>query len=558
MRFINNISLTALLSTLSQLTPTVSADPSLGSLKIDFNVKRGVPRDEVSAIDGSKSRFSRRANEDGAVVMELMNHQILYIAELHVGSNEDKVHVHVDTGSSDLWVMSSDVECTKENPFTSLDQEQEGNKTEKREQPSKSKIDYAAREKRADGQVYSSLYAPNGPETTNIPGSEILSSYFNSNSIGASGSGETKTCTTHGTFNTGASETFESNGTEPFLTLYGDGTYAFGLWGQDTIKIGNISVSDVSFAIANLTSNDIGVLGIGLPGLETTAEFGYTYENLPYKMKSDGVIDKVLYSLYLNEADANTGSVLFGAIDHAKYEGTLETLPLTKGRDGTILDFSIELNHISLDLEGETKHISKDTVNVILDSGTTASYLLPQQLKAVGESLGGEFIETEGGYKVDCEYLESNSTLDLTFGNKIIHVPFSDLVLPENETSCYLGILPYEGEANKTAFPVFGDNILRSAYIVYDLEDYQIHIGQAYYTDEENIEVVKGNVTTGGGQNSTTVAGGSKSNSTSTSNGASSGSGQSPSSSEQTNAGLSIYNLSWISVLGLVIPLSLV
>ncbi|CAL1197677.1 unnamed protein product [Candida parapsilosis] len=33
------------------------------------------------------------------------------------------------------------------------------------------------------------------------------------------------------------------------------------------------------------------------------------YENLPMKMKSDGVIKRVLYSLYLDQADADSGSL---------------------------------------------------------------------------------------------------------------------------------------------------------------------------------------------------------------------------------------------------------
>lgn len=84
--------------------------------------------------------------------------------------------------------------------------------------------------------------------------------------------------------------------------------------------------------------------------------------------------------------------------------------------------------------------------------------------------------------------------------------------------------------------------MLRSAYIVYDLEEYEVHIGQVYYTDDEDIEVVDGSVTTGGGQNSTRVGGGSGSSSSS--------------SSSNKNGALSVFNLSWYSVLvGLLVSM---
>ena len=174
------------------------------------------------------------------------------------------------------------------------------------------------------------------------------------------------------------------------------------------------------------------------------------------------------------------------------------------------------------------------------------SYLLPHQLEAVGQAFDGEL--SDGKYKVDCELLNSNSTLDLTFGSKIINVPVSKLILPQNETSCYLGILPQPQEQNQKTYALFGDNILRSAYIVYDLEDLQVQIAQARYTDEEDIRVV-------GGKESTSGSTGSNSSS----NGTTSGGVGSSSSTEHANSGFSIYNLPWVSVLaGLATSLALV
>ncbi|KAI5910539.1 Candidapepsin-9 [Candida parapsilosis] len=544
MRFINNVSATALLSAILQLGSTVATDSSSGSLKIDFNVKREVPKGDIV----------KRDDPEGAVVMKLMNHKTLYIAELYIGSNEDKVHVHVDTGSSDLWVPASDVTCSKENPLAALgegdDDDDDDENSGEGEQPSETQGGPSRGNKRDEGQIYSSLYPSGHPQTTNLPGAGNPGFISNSSNTaaGESQSSESLTCTAHGSFNTEASDTFETNNTIPFYAAYGDGTYAFGDWGQDTIKIGNASVHNASFAIANATSNDIGVFGIGLRGLESTSSFGYFYDSLPYKMKSNGVINKVLYSLYLNNINASTGSVLFGAIDHAKHEGHLETLPVVKGRDGTFSDLAVELKHVALNHEGDKELILQNSTIVILDSGSTISYLTSHQVKSLGEALDGEFIESQGAFKVDCELQNSNSTMDFTFGNSDIHVPLSELIMPENETSCYLGILPSQKEGNETETALFGDNILRSAYIVYDLEDLQVQIAQARYTDEEDIRVVGGKESTSG-----------SSGSNSSSNGTTSGGVGSSSSTEHANSGFSIYNLPWVSVLaGLATSLALV
>ncbi|KAI5970215.1 hypothetical protein CANMA_000827 [Candida margitis] len=552
---------TSISASLLTLTPMIlAASADAGSLKMDFNIRRGASREDLSPVDDVDPRFVKRSDEDGAVELELINNHTLYLAELYVGSNEEKVQVQIDTGSSDLWFMSSDVQCEKSN-----------SSKKKRDEPSKSEnVDANKRDDDDEGDILS--YISSHPEITDLPapGDDGISVSSNS----AEGP---NTCTVYGSFSTDDSDTFVQNGTELLFVAYADGTSASGTWGHDTVKVANISVSDVSFGIVNDTNIQVGILGLGLPGLESLSVNGSTYENLPLKMKSDGAIKKALYSLYLNGADAKTGSILFGAIDHAKYEGTLETLPVLESEgdiEGQPSYFIVALNSISFNHEGTVKNLSDNSTGVLLDSGSTLSYVQPEAAKAFAEELDGEYSESAGAYVIDCKYKESNSTLDIKFVNKTIHIPLPELVL-KSDGKCYLGIL----EDTNTG-TLFGDNILRSAYIVYDVEDTEVHIGQAYYTDDEDIEVVDGKVNTAGGQNSTVIDGGSASNSNGTnssgssnstssgtsstsssktsSSGTSSTSSSKSSSSANSNDGLSIFNLSWVSMLaGLMVSFSL-
>ena len=498
------------------LLPLVSSkakDVSPASFKVEFSIRRGSARDVLSPVGNSRPKFVKR-DEDGSQEIELINEQTFYLANLYIGSNEDKNQVLVDTGSSDLWVMSHDLECyassygkrkrDAKNVFNVGSGLKFVEENEVNNRPTKSRNNKAI-VKKAETSAYNSFtYLTDSPEASEYPEPSYNPySYYSYESY----YGGAATCTYYGTFNTENSDSFVRNDTDSFDISYADNTFASGIWGHDTVRIGNLSVKDLSFAVANESSSDVGVLGIGLPGLEVTNDAsGYTYENLPLKMKSDGVINKALYSLYLDIIEAEAGTILFGAVDHAKYEGTLETLKLrnTYEEYDYPVKFDVPVDKIAVNKDGKTSTVLSSTEGVVLDSGSTLSYLRSEQIEKVADALDGVYRSDVMAYKVSCDYQDDKSiTLDITFGSKTIKVPISDLILEaEYGSPCYLGLFPM---SPSSTYILFGDNVLRSAYVVYDLEDKEVHIGQAYYTDDEDIEVVEQNVPTEGGQNPTST-----------------------------------------------------
>lgn len=70
-----------------------------GVLKLDFSVERKEPTLEVNVTESLAKRdpFDYRLTNKGSY----------YIADVYIGSNNQKVSVDVDTGSSDLWVIDS-------------------------------------------------------------------------------------------------------------------------------------------------------------------------------------------------------------------------------------------------------------------------------------------------------------------------------------------------------------------------------------------------------------------------------------------------------------------
>ncbi|CCG22089.1 hypothetical protein CORT_0B03810 [Candida orthopsilosis Co 90-125] len=495
---------------------TTHASASPGSMKLNFNVSRGsLKRNLARSVN---SEVKKQPGEEGALPMELNLERTRYITDLLIGSNRENNRVLVDTGSSDFWVMSSDVHChasIKKREIASIfnvesgvtDPINKGNylignygkgqdtvqKPSKSEEPS-----FIDSFKRADSNSHN-ITDFLGGTTYPDPGEDSVSKVLHS-----SADNESNGCTSYGSFNTDDSDTFMYNDTDFFEISYADDTFVKGVWGQDTIIIGNTSVSDLSFAVADETSSNIGVLGLGLQLWERSNQ---SYENLPAKLKSSGVINKAVYSFYLDKADAHTGAVLFGAVDHAKYEGTLETLPIRKtfDEDEHPTRFQVMINQLTINNESESLEILVGQDYAVLDPSSTFSYFRRSQIRDIVTTLNGQFSSYVGAYVIDCKYKNSESTYDITFTNKSIRVPVSDLVIESSlNSTCYLGVFEI---SVGSLYVLLGDNILRNAYVVYDLEDNEVHIGQAYYTADEHIEIVYNTVPVEGGQNITRASG---------------------------------------------------
>ncbi|GEQ71138.1 hypothetical protein JCM33374_g4819 [Metschnikowia sp. JCM 33374] len=454
-------------------------------LKLDFSVWRGDSRS--TATKGGKPKIATR---DAYGYLSLTNAESYYSSTLQIGSNGDQNTVLVDTGSSDLWVMASNVSCFEQTSSKKrsiddfplfidhplLDFEEES-------------TNIGRRSFKRDG--------PNAGTSDDI--------------VGVNPS----VCTSLGSFNAAGSSSHKFNTTAPKFSIeYGDGTFANGAWGTDTVKVGGFSVPDLSIASVDNTTSEFGIFGIGLAGLEVTHAYGnrsngYEYENFPVRLKSTGVINKVAYSLYLNDPNAESGSVLFGAVDHAKYSGQLQTVPIINIYSKIFKDpiaFYVGVDSVTLGDSEQSLLISNDTIPALLDSGTTLSYLPAPLVDAIAESLNGT-ASNVGYYEVDCGYSTSSAFISYNFSGVQIQSPLSDLILEDTTgTTCYLGLV---ASRSRRPSAILGDSFLRHAYVVYNLEDYEISLAPVKYSDSENIDVISSTIPSAvqaPGYSSTTVA----------------------------------------------------
>lgn len=350
--------------------------------------------------------------------------ETLYFANASLGTPPQSVRLHLDTGSSDLWVNTpSSSQCSK----------------------------------------------------------------------------KSKPCAFAGTFSPNSSSSYEYIGSY-FNISYVDGSGASGDYVSDTVTIGGQTLDRLQFGIGYVSSSAQGILGIGYQVNEVQVGRAQKqpYKNMPAQMAADGLIASNAYSLWLNDLDANTGSILFGGVDTDQFTGTLQTLPI-QAESGTYAEFFITLTSIQL---GNTTIGSDMALAVLLDSGSSLTYLPDDMVNNLYNSIGAMYDSNEGAAYVPCSLANQNSSMIFTFSSPSISVPMDELVLPvvdgngrrpefsNGETACLFGIAPAGSGSN-----AMGDTFLRSAYVVYDLDNNEISLAQTRFnTTSSNVQEINGSV----------------------------------------------------------------
>lgn len=391
-----SVSIACLLSILT----SQAAALSLAEVGVNPLEKRGGRTFSLPiTVNYGQENSNGRTIETREETVDLTSQIWWYSTDIYLGSNKQKLTVNVDTGSSDLWVPSKNVQCA-----------------------------------------------------------------------------ENRNCKQAGTFDPSTSSTYKQLD-KTFTARYLDGTHSGGNYGTDSLSFnsdGSDGVTNLQFGVATNSANNAPILGIGFKSLEATGDANYKYDNLPIVLKQQGKIDKISYSVYLNAKDSKHGNVLFGGYDKAKIDGNFVLLPVNNDNR-----LNVELNSVSF----EGNDITTSLLSVTADTGYTYTTLLPDQLKAIGEALGGTVHlnnDNKHWYSVDCSKFDGKS-LDFNFNGITISVPFADLLNKLSNGLCDLLI------RENSKISSLGDNFLRHAYLYYDLEGRTISIGKVKYTDQTDI-----------------------------------------------------------------------
>lgn len=294
------------------------------------------------------------------------------------------------------------------------------------------------------------------------------------------------------------SSTFQQGQEGTFKIKYVDESSASGQYFRDNFQLGGVTVKNLTMGLAEETDIPFGLVGIGYRTNEASIQtVQATYPNLPIAMQSSGNIKTVAYSLWLNDLEANTGSLLFGGIDTEKYQGNLALLDLIPDPDvNQVVEFNVPLTSVAgysstgSDVFGSTSY----PITALLDSGTTLSYLPVDLTNQIWQEVGAAYVGQIGVAVVPCALANTNSYFSFGFGGPrgpLINVTMAELVLDtvsnlpfpsgkfRGKASCTFGIQAQAPNDDGSAPSyLLGDTFLRSAYVVYDLVNNQVALAQ--------------------------------------------------------------------------------
>ncbi|EEP78278.1 hypothetical protein UREG_03123 [Uncinocarpus reesii 1704] len=416
----------AIATTFLQTTEAVQLVKRSTPAVVGFELER---KKIVNPVDYDKRR-QRRQNDKPKVVNQVLdNEKTLYFCNLTLGTPPQQLRMHIDTGSSDLWV--------------------------------------------------------------NTPGSTICRDRRN-------------LCEVGGTYDPQRSSTYKRIN-DDFNITYADGSGAVGDYVTDTLKFGGVTLDDFQFAVGYQSTSREGVLGIGFTSNEVQAVRNDQppYPNLPQALVDAKLINSNAYSIWLNDLDASKGEILFGGVNKAKFHDSLKSVPVVSRRTG-YQDLAVALTGLSVKTaDGEQRFPSANfPFSVVLDTGSSLCYLPNAIVADIYDAVSAVYDSQFGAAYVPCDIASTKADLVFTFSEPNISVGMDELVInpgpnrngetlqfDDGTDACIFGIAPAQGSVS-----ILGDTFLRSAYVVYDLENEEISLAQTRFntSDSEILEIQSG------------------------------------------------------------------
>lgn len=367
--------------------------------------------------------------------LQLISHKSYgYLVELHIGSNKQKVHARLDTGLTDLMVVTPNVKC-EEFEMQILNNED------------------------LDAWL--------------IPSSK---------------------CTDLGSYDPAQSCSIPCDLLRKSFDIgYFDYTSNAGKWAADDVTLGDIKVRQQLFGAVYYTTRGISVFGIGM-GVNTHCR-EESCVTLPFSLINQGYISKAVYSLYLNPVPDQNGIILFGAVDHAKYHGPLTTFPLISL---SFLYEELDLKILIVVLDGITIQggaggdvlVLSNQYAAYLELRLVHSQFPPQLFNKLVAVLDGTLDRHANMVQVDCLYM-NGLTVAMKFGDTNIKVPLWEFIRDNGGGNCTMAIEPQTDDYKVINF---GTDVLRHMYVIYDLEEQEVSLAQVKHSDATNIEIVSGSV----------------------------------------------------------------
>ncbi|KGK37198.1 hypothetical protein CAS74_003017 [Pichia kudriavzevii] len=280
-------------------------------------------------------------------------------------------------------------------------------------------------------------------------------------------------CSLFGVFNDSSSNSFQSS-SEIFFS--NDSYGAFGHLGNDTIHMGGVSVDNVTFGVADSSLSNIGIVGVGKSNRNSS------FKSFPEILVDRGIINKALYSIDFNY---HAPSILFGAIDYAKFGGNITLLPLLNETEGAI---AVTLSGLGItSFDNETSEFVQGKAPAILDP-TSNSVLFPREVlssfvSSLNKTFDVSYNSSFGRYVLhrDDDVYIDDYALNFDFQGYNFSVDLDNFVIPvlEDETIFINGSTLSNGASANSSF------YFSKFDEPYPVDDIPVHVNNASFIDEK-------------------------------------------------------------------------
>ncbi|OHW98930.1 aspartic-type endopeptidase [Colletotrichum incanum] len=324
-----------------------------------------------------------------------------------------------------------------------------------------------------------------------------------------------------GSFDPNQSKGFEKVAGQTLDTTFGTGESYQGPMVKDTLTLGSSQVPAAQIGLMETGSippntPSFSVFGVGPVGNEGAAK---QYVNVPARMKEAGVINKNAYGVYLNDFKGSDGSITFGGMDTAKFDGKLQDVPLIPDDNGKFGQFVVSFSSMSVSgqagagagvpndgakkkraqaakggagADAAAANFVSNPLPALLDTGNPALDLPLEAVTGMAKALGINTQKDGDATLLGPMPCSMGASMNLVLGfNKDavkMSVPFSLLMVPATGKEGAAGqcVMPQIVGLKDVGLTSLGAPFLQAMYAVFDVDQNQISLAQAKMNTTES------------------------------------------------------------------------
>merc|ERR1712188_175671 len=232
-------------------------------------------------------------------------------------------------------------------------------------------------------------------------------------------------------------------------------------------------ISTVSFGPLNIAfamGKFDGILGLGFSKISS-----YGIPTAFEMMVQKKLIDEPVFSFCLQKDASQPGQLTFGGVDHSKFDGEIQYVPLT---DESYWKVSLEgMKYGSTDITSK--------VSAIIDSGTSLLAGPNDKVSKIAEAAGATLVMGKE-YTIDCSKMSSLPAVEITLGGgKKFTLEGKDYVL-QVQGQCLFAFMPIELPPKLGEMWILGDVFMRKYYTIFDYGNKQV--GFATFKTQATVE----------------------------------------------------------------------